>query len=68
MSNPTRPATIAELYNPEKLYRELNRVDTLSASGSLRHVRDAGLLDRPPLPQRHRAAGKAVRAVHEDDC
>lgn len=34
------------------MYRELNRVDTLSASGSLRRLRDAGLLE-----QRGRGAG-----------
>ncbi|HEY8586370.1 MAG TPA: ATP-binding protein [Rhodanobacter sp.] len=34
------------------MYRELNRVDTLSASGSLRRLRDAGLLE-----QRGRGSG-----------
>ena len=34
------------------MYRELNRVDTLSASGSLRRLRDAGLLE-----QKGRGAG-----------
>jgi len=55
------PATIADLYDPEKMPADLREA----------HDRNDEVVERiyigPPLPQRYGAAGKAVRTLHQDD-
>lgn len=55
------PATIADLYDPEHMPPDLREA----------HERNDEVLERilyrSPLQERHRAAGKAVRALYEND-
>ena len=55
------PATIADLYDPEKMPADLRAAHD-------RNRRNLGAhLHRPPVPQRHRTPRKALRTLYQDD-